>query len=297
MRKPHISLYQAQSELPALLRRAANGEAVIIRQANGPSFALTPRPDNPNPTSREQQLLMLAMNADIESDLKENHLRVEERLANGIAKLRRRYRLSEEDARFAVEQWAIALQLPMAKSSGSEIRAAARPPLWELYYRDRKVCLFDLARDPENALAAIDRRHGLMWAFTHPSDSGMPPSAPMDWDAAALWISRLNRSGWGGFSDWRIPTTQELYTLLSRQPDERFASLPLRVFRDIPLPLTRYYSAWSSSQSGDGPASDKACFVNLSRQYAGVAHVDHLRYLRPVRGPLHRKTPWPFSDD
>ena len=297
MSKRSVSLYQAQTELPALLQRASSGESIIISRGDGCCVQLSACNDTPvaaNTTSREQRLLMLAMNADIEGDLKAAHLPVEMRIEQSIAKLQQHHCLSEEDACFAVEQWASALQLPRARIAEPATLPHPRPVLWDLFYPDHTVCFFGLAQDADEAIAAIDRRHGLMWAFTGSRTPHMPSPEPMDWDTAQQSIWHLNNQAYGGFQDWRIPTTRELYSLLSLHPETGHISPEFRVFQDLPQPLSPYYSAWSSTISRSERQPDEAAFVNLSRQYSGVTSVKHWRYVRPVRGPLQRKKVWPF---
>jgi hypothetical protein len=58
-----------------------------------------------------------------------------------------------------------------------------------------------------------DKVTGLMW------QKGGSPS-DMKFDAAAKYVEELNSSRLGGYSDWRLPTMEELYSLLEATPNE-----------------------------------------------------------------------------
>ncbi|MBC8358067.1 MAG: tetratricopeptide repeat protein, partial [Candidatus Aminicenantes bacterium] len=55
----------------------------------------------------------------------------------------------------------------------------------------------------------LDHMTGLMW---HQSGS----EAPMKFDKAKQWGSELNRRGYAGYSDWRLPTLEEGASLIER---------------------------------------------------------------------------------
>ncbi len=60
----------------------------------------------------------------------------------------------------------------------------------------------------------FDKNTGLTWmrgpntSLAHPTDSDK-----MSWVAATSWPATLNAASYGGFSDWRLPTIKELYSL------------------------------------------------------------------------------------
>ena len=56
----------------------------------------------------------------------------------------------------------------------------------------------------------ISKSTGLMW---HQSGS----EAPINWYKGKGWIRELNRSGYAGFFDWRIPTVEEVASLLKER--------------------------------------------------------------------------------
>ena len=59
-----------------------------------------------------------------------------------------------------------------------------------------------------------DRATGLMW------ERG-GSSSPVYYNQAKDYVSRLNREGSSGYTNWRMPTTEELFSLLEREPNER----------------------------------------------------------------------------
>ena len=60
----------------------------------------------------------------------------------------------------------------------------------------------------------IDHATGLMWHQSGSSDY-------MSWNSAKDWIRDLNRRGYAGYQDWRLPTLEEAVSLLeaSRKND------------------------------------------------------------------------------
>lgn len=58
---------------------------------------------------------------------------------------------------------------------------------------------------------ALDRNTGLVWQI---SGTGFP----RPWNEAHLYIKQLNDDKFGGFQSWRIPTIEELITLLKPNP-------------------------------------------------------------------------------
>ena len=55
----------------------------------------------------------------------------------------------------------------------------------------------------------IDHTTGLMW---HQSGS----YKNMSWKRAKKWVGELNKQGYAGFLDWRLPTLEEAVSLLEQ---------------------------------------------------------------------------------
>lgn len=69
---------------------------------------------------------------------------------------------------------------------------------------------FTLSKDKENR-TIHDERYELTW-----QEEGSP--RPLNPELAGLYISKLNNEAHAGFTNWRIPTMEELMSLLEREP-------------------------------------------------------------------------------
>jgi len=58
----------------------------------------------------------------------------------------------------------------------------------------------------------VDRETGLMW-----QQAASPEH--MLYNLAAQWINNLNKRGFAGYSDWRLPTLDEAMTLMAQAPN------------------------------------------------------------------------------
>ncbi|THB65410.1 MAG: DUF1566 domain-containing protein [Desulfovibrio sp.] len=72
------------------------------------------------------------------------------------------------------------------------------------YYR----CAFKAEADQ----TVRDEAHGLMWQA-----KGSP--YPLTWQRAREYVDQLNEVGFAGYDDWRIPTVEELMTLIREAPE------------------------------------------------------------------------------
>ncbi len=122
--------------------------------------------------------------------------------------------------------------------------------------------------------ALCDGATGLMWE----RDGS---KAAMSWDDAAAYIRGMNRRKAGGHSDWRLPTLEELLSLMERSwgdaglyIDDRFDAGPR--------------SCWS----GDLRGTDRAWKANFHLGYAVDASMEEKNWVRAVRtlGPQSRWT-------
>ena len=62
----------------------------------------------------------------------------------------------------------------------------------------------------EEHRVVIDHASGLVW-----HQSGSP--FPLKYAEAALWIEDLNKKGFAGYSNWRLPTVEEAASILERK--------------------------------------------------------------------------------
>lgn len=91
----------------------------------------------------------------------------------------------------------------------------------------------------------LDRETGLMWQRQASSDR-------MVWKEGFGFIDSLNQAKFGGFSDWRYPTKDELETLILKE-ENRLTGLYL----DGVFGSQR--NCWSSSEGGH----HKACYADF----------------------------------
>jgi len=111
-----------------------------------------------------------------------------------------------------------------------------------------------------------DHASGLLW---HPFGSDVP----LDHFAAQEWIDDLNGRRYAGRSDWRLPTVDELLTLLETAP-------PVGNARLAPLFSDRQLVVWT----GDDARPGRAWVVNFGKATATVWDVLKTRvsWVRPV---------------
>lgn len=119
----------------------------------------------------------------------------------------------------------------------------------------------------------FDRLSGLIW----PQDAGLM-QWPSTWDEAKERVAELNAEGWNGYSDWRLPTRSELFTLISHALIN--PALPAgHLFENV---FPGYY--WTSTSCSQFPR--QAWYVHLGggRVFRGMKHGSYLVW--PVRtGP------------
>ncbi|MCF8062180.1 MAG: DUF1566 domain-containing protein [Deltaproteobacteria bacterium] len=110
-----------------------------------------------------------------------------------------------------------------------------------------------------------DDATGLMWAQ---EGSGHP----MSWNEAGAYIAERNRRRIGGHGDWRLPTLEELLSLMERS------------WGDGGLYISDLFDATPRScWSGDTRGAAKAWKVNFHLGYAVDARVEEQNWTRAVR--------------
>ena len=117
----------------------------------------------------------------------------------------------------------------------------------------------------------IDRATGLMW---HQNGS----SASMKWNEAKDWVKELNRRGYAGYRDWRLPTVEEAASLL--ESSEKNGDL---LYID-PLFSDEQSMIWTGDKDGSEDAWDvsfllgRVSSISLSSNYVTMCSL-----VRPVR--------------
>ena len=136
-----------------------------------------------------------------------------------------------------------------------------------------------LAVDATHWVAVIDKKTNLMWAVNSSKRSGFPnPNKQITWNEAHNFCKRVNHSsGWCGYHDWRLPSIDELKTLLTKYKQSNLY-ITEEVFIDIP---STYYWVWSSSSvANDG---GYACVVSFNEGNDCKEYKNNDNYVRLVR--------------
>ena len=137
------------------------------------------------------------------------------------------------------------------------------------YEKGTFVTPVERERKKKEHLIYTDSSSGLMWVR-----SGKVAGEEMNWETAIKWVKRLN---YGGYSDWRLPTKEELEAF-AKQGGVR----PPVWFNSNGFSSIHSSKYWSSSLYANG--NDYAMTVNMN----GVAYVDYghkgyNHYVWPVR--------------
>ncbi len=118
----------------------------------------------------------------------------------------------------------------------------------------------------------VDSATGLMW---HQSGS----DKYLSWKGAKKWIDKLNKEGYAGFQDWRLPTVEEAASLL--EPEKKSGNLHIDPVFD-----KKQWSIWTrdSHISDDSLSLNGAWRVSFSDGIVswGSNSLD-IFYIRPVR--------------
>jgi hypothetical protein len=121
-----------------------------------------------------------------------------------------------------------------------------------------------------------DEVTGLIWEVKTENGSMHDWFHKFTWeDARNDYISRLNRTKFGGFEDWRLPTVYELTTLLNQ--DKYLPAIDQTFF-----PFAAAHPYWS--ETADAEENTKAWWVHFCRGYIHSMDKGNSFYVRAVRG-------------
>jgi len=112
----------------------------------------------------------------------------------------------------------------------------------------------------------IDHATGLMWQQSGSSDG-------MTWQEAKAYVKQLNRDKFTGYSDWRLPTIEELTSLLefARQPGKPYIA---------PVFDPTQWICWSADIF---KSAANVWFVYFEHGYVSNTDADSNLYVRAVR--------------
>jgi hypothetical protein len=135
-----------------------------------------------------------------------------------------------------------------------------------------------LAVDSPQWAAVVDEETKLMWAVNPSKTADFPnPKEKMTWDEAQAWVKYVNRGGCCGYKNWRLPTIDELKTLITYGMQ---GDLYIRadIFTDINT--DNGYRVWSSSPFANSSGTWIVSFgySDFNRNIMGVNY-----YVRLVR--------------
>ncbi len=252
-------------------------------------------PDN----RREVNLLVMALREGVAHELLgagQGTLPMEAVLLRLSQRLQDHLGTAEHLAFWTVEAWALALgvkfavpKLPPRQSPPSRptvsaavpSRSAASPAAKKQSTGWQKIGTLgeSLAADSKKWSAVRDEKSSLMWAVNPSTTAIFPnPIEKLSWSDAMAWMDTVNAMGWCGFHDWRLPSVDELKTLLI--PDWQ---LGLRIRRDLfpDIPSVSYFSVWSSSTVVG--KSNSAWIVHFDRNGANHGFKEFSFYVRLVR--------------
>ncbi len=249
---------------------------------------------------REVFLLMSALREGVVKELlKPNQLLpIESIFRLMVQKLDENLGIAQHHAQWAVESWAFALGIKfnsaaIAPSPDKGKAGMGSPKIKQQQTKSRaSQVIIDqfkgwqkissqgekLAVDAPQWAAVIDKKTKLMWAINSSRMAEFPnPTKKMTWDEAMSWSEYVNQHGWCGYNNWRLPTIDELKTLLFEH-----TSLFIRIREDVFIDINDVsYRVWSSLPVVNF-ISD-ACFVNFNDGSGYYNLKSSYNYVRLVR--------------
>jgi len=129
----------------------------------------------------------------------------------------------------------------------------------------------ELAIDAGQWAMVRDNATGLVWEVKTTDGSVHDKDNVYDWDGAHdLFIAELNNTKFGGFSDWRLPTTDELRTLTLKGAE------PYINQDFFPNTVATSYMSWRKCGSGE--------IFDERVKFGKIRNTKQDRKVRAVRG-------------
>ncbi len=129
----------------------------------------------------------------------------------------------------------------------------------------------ELPKDAPNWAMVRDNTTGMIWEVKTADGSIHDMNAGYDWDGAQeIFIGQLNQMQFGGFTDWRLPTTDELRSI-------RVKGSEPYINRDFfPNTVPSSYMTWRKCGSGE--------IFNEKVKFGKTRNKKTNRQVRAVRG-------------
>lgn len=124
-----------------------------------------------------------------------------------------------------------------------------------------------------------DTRTGLMWQR---QDAYLRTGHWMDWPQAFAYVEQLNQDGYGGYTDWRMPTLEELRSLYEENKENS-----RQVGREMVIHIDPIFgqegggSHWSSESNGKFNAF--GIVFNTGRTFSAAKKSKSRKSVRAVR--------------
>ena len=123
-------------------------------------------------------------------------------------------------------------------------------------------------------VVVVDNATGLMW---HQSGSDFISMVGAD---AKGWIESLNSEGYAGYHDWRLPTVDEVVSLLEQymKTSSQYGGMYID-----PVFSTKQNWIWTGDKFEDRSGSEAAWAVNFDDGFVGWNGINIDIFVRPVR--------------
>ncbi len=127
-----------------------------------------------------------------------------------------------------------------------------------------------------------DTQTGLMWQRL---DAYLDTGHWMNWYESFDYVDRLNREGFGGYSDWRLPTVRELRTLYEAdKTNGRQVGREMVIHMDPVFEPNGGGAHWSSESNGRFNAF--GLVFNTGRRFSAPKNSKSRKSVRAVRNHM-----------
>ena len=174
--------------------------------------------------TRETNLLMLALDNHIVAALmQKTHTPLSIHLDILAQRLHNNFGTQKEFAFWAVESWALALEViqsPLAQKIEPEKIVIPQQKIGKFIVQD------GIATDTETGLMWLRFAHGQRWE----NDMIAGETQKFNWHESMKIPDIFNRQGYVGYNDWRVPTIIELESLIDKVKGQKGNYIDAEVF-------------------------------------------------------------------